>query len=193
MFRSAAALLLLVLLLTVSGCTPVTQADVARLQQQIQAVLELHASEYRYRDLVYFDEERSVLFLKTVDRAVLFAVDIRVRAGIDLSHGVELSVDRFAAHRISVRLPPATILQADSDETSIREYFIREHGKSIGLLEVSEHIERATSRVAAEAVRRGILGDAEAHARRVVSGLLMMAGFREVVFRPSSARRAPAQ
>jgi hypothetical protein len=191
MFRPMSAALLFAVVitavLTVPGCAPVSRGEVVRLQQQIEGLLALHTSEYRYRDLVYFGEERTFLGLRTVDRAVLFAVDIRVRAGTDLQRGVELRVRRSSPHRVAVTLPPATILSVDSDETSIREYFIREQGKRIGLLEVSDQIERAKSAAALEAVRRGILDEAEANARRLIGGLLSMAGFRDIVFLPSTA------
>ena len=189
MFRLRSAILLLAFVLTVPGCAPVTPGELVRLQQQIEGLLELHTYEYRYRDLVYFGEERTFLLVRTVDRAVLFAVDIRVRAGIDLDRGVELRMRRSSPHRVTVSLPPATILHVDSDDTSIREYFIREQGKRIGLLEVSEHIDRAKSEVAAEAMRRGILDEAETNARRLIGGILSMAGFREIVFLPSETGR----
>ena len=186
--RLPATLLGLALLFAGSGCAPVTNAEVVRLERQLESVLELHTYEHVYRDLVYFGEERSFLFIKTVDRAVLFSVDIRVRAGIDLSEGLELEVDRSAADRIAVRMPAPAIMSVDADETTISEYFLREQGARIGLLEISDRLEHAKERIAAEAVGRGILTEAEANARQIIRGLLAMAGFRDVVFVPAGAR-----
>ncbi len=186
--RLPATLLGLALLFAGSGCAPVSNAEVVRLERQLESVLELHTYEHVYRDLVYFGEERSFLFIKTVDRAVLFSVDIRVRAGIDLSEGLELEVDRSAADRIAVRMPAPAIMSVDADETTISEYFLREQGARIGLLEISDRLEHAKERIAAEAVGRGILTEAEANARQIIRGLLAMAGFRDVVFVPAGAR-----
>lgn len=152
------------------------------MEDQLESLLELHTYEHIYRDLVYFGEERSFLFIKTVDRAVLFSIDIRVRAGIDLTKGVTLTADRFDPERIYVRLPPPGILAVDADESSIEEYFIREQGGRIGLLEITDQLDDAKGRVAREAAERGILDQADANARRIVTGFLSMAGFREVVF-----------
>ncbi len=175
-------LLTLALPLLITACAPSRAAQVIRMQEQIESLLELHTYEHIYRDLVYFGEERSFLGIPTVDRALLFSVDIRVRAGMDLAEGVVLTADRTSASRIYVRLPNPEILTVDADESSIREYFIREKGGSVGLLELSGQLEGAKARTAEEAVRRGILEQADANARRIVRGFLNLAGFSEVVF-----------
>ena len=176
------ALLFALVSLLLIGCMPVSQVETVRMEDRIESLLELHTYEHRYRDLVYFGEEKSFLFIKTVDRAVLFSVDIRVTAGLDLSHGVTLTPDRFEQDRIYVRLPAATILSVDADETSIEEYFLREQGGRIGLLELSDQIETAKVRTEEEAIERGILEQADANARSIVRGFLNLAGFSEVVF-----------
>ncbi len=174
--------MLLIGLLVFAGCAPVSRTDMVRLEDLVESLLELHTYEHIYRDLVYFGEERSFLFIKTVDRAVLFSVDIRVRAGLDLSEGVVLTADRTSADRIYVRLPRARVLRVDADESSIEEYFIREQGGRIDLLEISGHLDEAKRRTEAEAIERGILEEADANAREIVRRFLEMAGFGEVVF-----------
>lgn len=184
--RSSPAFLLAVLiavaLLAVTGCAPLSQAETVRLENRIESLLELSTYEHIYRDLVYFGEERSFLFIKTVDRAVLFSIDIRVRAGIDLADGVTVTADRRDPQRIYVRLPDAEVLAVDADESSIEEYFIREQGGRVGLLELTDQIDEAKARVAEEAVERGILERADENARELITGFLRMAGFAEVVF-----------
>lgn len=184
--RSTSAPLLAVLILAslvgVSGCAPVSRSDLVRLEDRIESLLELSTYEHIYRDLVYFGEERSFLFIKTVDRAVLFSVDIRVRAGVDLARGVTVTPDRRDPNRIYVRLPEPEILAVDADESSIEEYFIREQGGRIGLLELTDQLDEAKGRIAREAVERGILDRADENARRLITGFLAMAGFTEVVF-----------
>jgi hypothetical protein len=180
MVRRALPAVLVSLILT--SCMPVTQTELVRMEDQIESLLELHTYEHIYRDLVYFGEERSFLFIKTVDRAVLFSVDIRVRAGLDLSEGITLTADRTSPDRIYVRLPEPIVLSVDADETTIEEYFIREQGGRVGLLELTDQLEAAKERSRDEAIDRGILVQADANARRIVAGFLTMAGFQEVVF-----------
>lgn len=173
--------------LALASCAAPGEQEMVRMEQRIEALLELHTFEHIYRDLVYFGEERSFLFIKTVDRAVLFSVDLRVRAGIDLSDGVTLTPDRSDPSRIYVRLPPAEVLSVDADEQTIEEYFIREQGGRIGLLELSDQLESAKARTREEAIERGILVQADENARRIVRGFLELAGFDEVIFaRPQS-------
>lgn len=184
--RSTSAFLLALLvfssLIGTTGCAPVSQAELVRLENRIESLLELSTYEHIYRDLVYFGEERSFLFVKTVDRAVLFSIDIRVRAGIDLARGVTVTPDRRDPDRIYVRLPRAEVLAVDADESSIEQYFIREQGGRIGLLDLTDQLDEAKIRVTEEAVERGILERADENARRLISGFLSMAGFTEVVF-----------
>ena len=85
----SSALLFASLLLSVAagGCARATRTHSLAVEQQLTSLLELHTYEHIYRDVVYFGEEKSFLFVRTVDRQVLFAVDIRVRAGVDLQEG----------------------------------------------------------------------------------------------------------
>ena len=171
---AAAALLL--------GCGPQTRTELVRVEDQLRHLLELHTCEHVYRNLVYFGDERSFLFLRTVDRSVLFSVRIRVRAGLRLTRGVTLTADRHAADRIYVRLPPAELLSVDADETSIRQYFVRELGGRISLLDVSSQLELAKQRTADDAVARGILRAAEENAKSIIRSFLGLAGYSEVLF-----------
>ncbi|TVQ22808.1 MAG: DUF4230 domain-containing protein [Spirochaetaceae bacterium] len=157
-----------------------------RLEEKIVTLLELNTYEHVYRDLVYFGEERSFLFIRTMERATLFSVDIRVRAGVDLSDGVTLRPDRSSPGRIAVAIPRSKILMVDADESTLREYMIRERGGRIGLLEMSGQLEAVKARTAADAVRRGILTRADANARALVTSLLSMAGFDDVIYDQST-------
>jgi hypothetical protein len=180
--RTALALLTVIFLGCSTSCSPVQDATTIRVEEQVQTLLDLNTYEHIYRDLVYFGEERTFLFLKTMDRAVLFSIDIRVVAGLDLSEGFRITRDRLDAQRVYVQLPPATILSVDADEQSITEYFIRERGGRIGLLELSGQLEAVKQQTADEAIERGILTDAEENARRIITSFLEMAGFAEIEF-----------
>jgi hypothetical protein len=70
-----------------------------------------------------------------------------------------------------VLLPEPELLLVDADESSIREYFLKEFGKSIGRLDYYDEIERGKERVRKEAIGRGILVKAEQNARDAITGL----------------------
>jgi hypothetical protein len=175
---------LLVLVAVLSGCAPDPPFDAIEIRDQLTDLLELHTYEHIYRDVVYFGEEKSFLFVRTVDRRILFSIDIRVRAGVDLQAGIRVTRDQSNPSRVYVQLPATEILSVDADEASIHEYFIREQGGRIGLLELTGQLEEVKSRVASDAVERGILASAESNAKRIVRNFFFLAGFTEVLFAP---------
>jgi len=152
------------------------------LEEQVRSLLQLATYEYVYRDLVYFGEERSFLFLKTVDKAVLFSIDITVRAGVDLSSDFSILRDRWVTDRIYVRLPVAEVFSVDADETSIDEYFIRERGGRIELSDLHQQLAEAKAMVAEDALDRDILTKARENAQVAIERFLGLAGFTDVEF-----------
>jgi hypothetical protein len=187
MSRLPAVLAIVLVPLIFLGCSEEPDVDLPDLERRVSDVLRLHSYEHVYRDIVYFGEERSFLFFKTMDRRLLFSVDIVVQAGIDLEQGIELWRDEDNPQRILVQLPPAEILLVDADEATIDQYFSRDRGGEVGWLEYGAEIEAVKQRVRADAIDRGILGKAEANARGVVENFFELSGFEEVVFRPAEA------
>ena len=181
---TAAAFFIVVLL---SGCAPAIQFDAISIQEQLTDLLELHTHEHIYRDVVYFGEEKSFLGVRTVDRRILFSIDISVRAGIDLKHGFTITRDKDDPQRIYVQLPASEVLSVDADEASIHEYFIREQGGRIGLFEITEQLEDVKARTETDAIERGILDKADANARNIVRNFMSLAGFSQTVFAPPAA------
>jgi len=160
-----------------------TAQDSALLEQKVRTILELPTYEQVYRDIVYVDRERSFLVFRTMQAQVLFSIDIRVQAGFDLAEG--LSVTHGPDRRsVTVRLPEAKILLVDADETTIRQYFLKESGGSLDRLDYYDEIDRIKERIRSDAIDREILGKASANARRLISGLLTAAGYEEVRFAP---------
>jgi hypothetical protein len=177
---------LLIVLSVIGACAPVARFDSVEIEQELSNLLELHTYEHIYRDVVYFGEEKTFLGLRTVDRRILFSIDIRVRAGVDLQSGLRITADKSDRARVYVQLPPAEILSVDADETSIHQYFIREQGGAIGLLELTDQLEEVKTRISEDAVDRGILDAAQDNAERIVMNFLSLAGFTTVVFAPPS-------
>ena len=173
-----------------SACSAAPEpAELERLERKVEDILTLHTYEHRYRSVVYFGEKKRFLFLDTVDRQVLFGIDVLVQAGIDLADGVEVRVGVSGdgtgrpGGSLFVTLPAATILLTDADEGSITEYFQTERGGSVGWLEYSEEIENAKAKAREAALADGILVQAEENARVVVREFFELAGFDSVVVR----------
>lgn len=166
--------------LGLTGCRTESSIATARIESRVRMLAELETAESIYRDIVYFGDARSFLFFPTMDRRLLFAVNLHVRAGVDLSSGFRLEPD--GSGRVNVVLPPARIFGVDTDESSIHQYFVREQGGRIGYLEFSGSIEAVKDRVAADAVQRGLLIRANENARALVQNLLTVAGVNEVHF-----------
>ena len=172
---------ILLLLAALSACTqPRPAVDVDSLSSQVRALLELPTVEHLYREVVYIDENRSFLVFRTGTKRLLFSLELRVQAGIDLQNG--FTVVPVDENTVAVVIPEPTILEVDALEETIRQYIVEERGENITWLEYADEIETAKGRVRADAIRRGILQEADARARRLLRNLFREAGFEEVTF-----------
>ncbi len=174
------AFVLLVSLSLAAGCAVDKQRDIEQISTRIRSILELPTFEHVYRDVVYIDRERSFLIFKTMDTEVLFAINVRIQAGIDLSDG--FAVYRTRKGGITVELPPAKILLADADEESIEQYFLKEIGGSISRLDYYDEINVKKEDLISDAVDRGILDRAAENARLLIGGFLENARGESVTF-----------
>ncbi len=173
-----------IILLLLTGCARQEKTDVVRLETKVRDLLELHTYEHIYRDIVYYGEKRSFLFIKTVDKNILFSIDVSVRAGIDFKEGFQLLREEKNSNVIYVSLPPAKVLLTDADEESIHQYFATESGSEIGLKEISAQLNEIKAEIEKDAVERGILIKAEENAKRVIGNFLELAGFTKIHFIP---------
>ena len=153
-----------------AGCTGNSQREIEEISSQIRSILELPTFEHIYRDVVFLDRERSFLIFKTMDAELLFAINVRIQAGIDLRDG--FSVVRTRRQGLTVQLPPAKILLADADEESIEQYFLKQVGGEISRLEYYDEINFKKEELIADAVARGILRRAGENARLLVQSFL---------------------
>ena len=179
LLRYGRLLLLLSTLLSI-GCSVGRRIELDRVSRQIRAVLDLPAYEHVYREVIYLGMESSFLGIRTQDKRLLFAVDMRVLAGVPLAEGFELMPR--GAGRIDVLLPEARILMIDADEKSIRQFFLLERGGTITHTEYYEEIEAGKEAVRRDALDRGILIKAGDNARELIEDILTGAGYREIRF-----------
>jgi len=179
---SGSAVITFILILSaLTACTP-QKKNAAALEQGLTDLLELRTYEQVYHAVGYLNRQQSVLFFKTIDRELLYAVDIRIQAGIDLRTGVRIIESKLDRGIVTVSLPPARILLSDADETTIRRYFSRGVGGEVSLLEYGDQIAELKLKAERQAVDSGILLRAEENARAIVRSYLQQAGIREVRF-----------
>mgnify|MGYP002875598881 CR=1 FL=1 len=164
----------------------VQEQSLADVRARIERLRVLSTASFRYRDIVYYDQRTRILGLPAGQQEVLFAVEMDVRAGVDLSRGFTVSIDGDR-RRALVTLPQPEVLRVDADEASIRQYLVRERLGRLDWLDVSEEVEAAKERNRGDAVSRGLLDRARTQSERVIRGLLMEAGFPsvEIRFRPT--------
>ncbi len=151
------------------------------METHIREILSLPTYEHIYRDIIYVGEEASFLMFKTVDTKLLFSIDVKVQAGIDLKKGIELVPGKNGT--ITVHLPRAAILLVDADENSIHQYFLKERGKEITRLSYYDEISRQKEQIEKDAIDRNILFKAEENAKKLIKKFLTLAGFKNVVFK----------
>ena len=158
-----------------------------QLESAVREILELPTFEQIYRDIVYVGEQQKVLFITTIDKEVLFAIDIRVQAGIRDAGLIDIEItgkNDDGTRTAEVFLPKSEILLVDADESSIRQYFLKEKGEEISRLEYYDEINRKKDTIVHSAVEAGLIEQADANARLLVRSFLSSAdievtGFRE--------------
>lgn len=178
------------LILAAAGCSGPNKQPIEEVETRIREILSLPTYEHVYRDVVYVGEEAKFLgIIPTKDKRTLFSIDVNVRAGIDFTEGIDVSVGSDGT--AVVKLPPAKILSIDADEQTIHQYFVKDLGGNLSRIQYYEEINRKKEFLEADAVERGILVKAEVNAKLLIRNFLELAGFEQVEFDelPRSAPR----
>lgn len=165
-----------ILILALFSCSKPLEPP--KMEQKIRRLLLLPAYEHIYRDIIYFNEKKSFIIFKLYDKEILFSINIKVQAGVDLNRG--FSLEKTGDKSIHVTLPRAEILLADADENSIEEMFITEFGKEIQRLDYYSEIEAQKDNIINDAIKRGILINAEENTDVMLTNLLKSAGYENV-------------
>ena len=184
---TALTIILIAAFLLVSPArTPPGPAE-GEIATRIRNLRTIAATEYRYRDVIYFGEESRFLGILAGSRRILFSVTISVTAGVDLNNEVDVQFDPGNRRMVYVTLPSPEVIRVDAEERSISQYFVQDRLGRIDWLSVSDEVEAAKERNRRDAVERGILSQAEVQARAAVERLLQAGGFStvHVRFRPA--------
>ncbi len=174
MKKPAPVLFILFLVFTAGSCSPGTRTlSQSVIVSQIQTVLEVPVTEYVYREILYIGKEARFLGIKHMDKRLLFSVNVVLKAGFDLTKGVEV---RKTPGGIHVLLPEPEILETDVDENSIHQFFVKEWGGKITRLDYYDELNKKKAGIEQDAVHRGILVQARENGERMISGLLESLG-----------------
>lgn len=187
--RNLLSLLLLLSILPAGGLAGCGSASTPRLPSEeqigrrINSVLELPTYEYVYRDVIYIADQASFLGIRHRDTQLLFAVDVRIQAGINLQRGI--SVKQDSSGDVDISLPAPEILMVDADESTIHQYFKKEFGGEINRLDYYDEIAAGKQRIIKDAVERGILDRAGQNAESLIHSVLasVAPGEIRVIFR----------
>lgn len=182
------SLLILIMLIVAAllGCSKAEPRTADSLELSIRNILEMPTCEQIYRDIIYIGEEQKVLFIKTIDKRLLFSIDIKIQAGIKQTDEIRISLegDRDNGKTgVIVTMPKAEILLVDADEKSIEQYFIKEWGGDISRLEYYDEIKRKKEELIKEAQSGGLLDRAETNAEKLIRNFLILADVEVIEFR----------
>ncbi len=176
-------------LMLVLSCDRPDPRTADSLELSIRNILEMPTCEQIYRDIVYIGEQQKVLFIKTIDKRLLFSIDIRIQAGIQETDKIRISLagaDKNGRARAIVTMPKAVVLYADADEKTIEQYFIKEWGGEIARLDYYDEINRKKEEIIAAAQSSGLIEKAEANAEKLIRNFLLLAGIEVIEFRKAA-------
>jgi hypothetical protein len=197
--RPVLASLLAGLFLLASGCSR-PPPDLTALGEKCRSILELQSCEFIYHDIIYQGKTEKLLgLLVTRDTRLLFSVDIRVSAGIDLQNGPDIVLENLPAPAdglpgLVIQLPAARILDSDADENTIHQYFLHEYGLDgggkVNWLDFQDEIAQAKKRAETDALKRGLLDTAWDNAAASLGSFFRLAGFGEVKVKKAPTAQA---
>ncbi len=165
----------------IGGCSKPELPTQDEVESRIRDILSIPTFQHVYRDVIYVGEEARFLGILTKDKKALFAIDVIVQAGIDLSEGIDI---RFLdSDSAVVTMPSATILSIDADENTIHQYFVRERGGSLSTLQYYDEINKKKELLEEDAISRGILYKAETNAVQLIRNFLELTGYEDIEFR----------
>lgn len=161
----------------------------ATVRNRVQEIHQLVTTRYQYRDVVYFDEQTRLLGIPAGSQQVLFAVDIIVTVGIDLSKGLEVRTGNRRSREVFLTVPEPSVLRVEAIESTIDQYFARHGLRRLDWREIADEVERAKERNGRDAVERGAVARSRSHGEFVLRSILTAAGYDQIHirFRPAQS------
>lgn len=140
---------------------------------QIEEIKELITARQIYREIIYSKETKDILWIPILNKEFLISLDYNITAGIDISKGYKIT----KAHReVTITLPRAEILSIDADDTSIKQYFIKERFSKLQRDDYFIMIQESKKKILEGESIKTLLAESENNAKDILTTLLQISG-----------------
>lgn len=138
---------------------------------KIEQLQQLVTAKQIYREVIYSKETKDFLWIPLKNKEFLFALDYIITAGIDISKGFKVE-DRDGYKLIT--LPRAEIFSIDADDTSIKEYFIKQRFSKLNRDDYFQLIKESKLSILSGNSINTLLIESEVNAKTLLKSLLQV-------------------
>lgn len=138
---------------------------------KIEQLQQLVTAKQIYREVIYSKETKDFLWIPLKNKEFLFALDYIITAGIDISKGFKVE-DRDGYKLIT--LPKAEIFSIDADDTSIKEYFIKQRFSKLNRDDYFQLIKESKLSILSGDSINTLLIESEVNAKTLLKSLLQV-------------------
>jgi hypothetical protein len=142
------------------------------IEDRVQRMEQLVTARQTYREVIYTEKK-----LLLADKRVLFSLIFNVEAGVRLEN---CRVVKQPGGGVIVYLPPVEILSIDADESSIKQYFVKEQLTPVRFSDFSTVVNEEKEQILIEARASGLENRAEANAVNGITAIFRMAQIENV-------------
>ncbi len=175
--------LILAVLLVISRVEnpPQKRYDTTTVLNKIVQVKELATIRYNYSGVIGFEDSYKILNVKVplTDKFFLLKYNGYVKAGVDFGN-IKAEVYKETVH---VSMPKAKVLDTVIDENSVKVY--NESYNSFNPIKIADYNSALTKEkrtMQEDAVKQGILREAQNQSQLLIKSLLEEMGFKEIRF-----------
>lgn len=159
-------------ILTVLGLKSYGQKNEQKiLLNQIEQLQQLVTAKQIYREVIYSKETNDFLWIPLKNKEFLIALDYTITAGIDISKGFKIE-DRDGYKLIT--LPKAEVISIDADDTSIKEYFIKQRFSKLNRDDYFQLIKESKISILSGDSITNLLKESEINAKNLLKSLLQI-------------------
>lgn len=154
-----------------------------QILNKIEQLQQLVTAKQIYREVIYSKESKDFLWIPLANKEFLFALDYTLTAGIDISKGYKTEKkDEY----FIITLPKAQIFSIDADDTTIKEYFVKQRFTKLNRDDYFKLIKESKESILLGDSVKILLEESEINARILLQSLLQITGIRvEVEFSDS--------
>lgn len=153
---------------------------------QIEKIEDLITAKQIYREILYSKETKDFLWIPLSNKEFLISINYIVIAGIDISKGYNVNIKNDVT---TITLPHSQILSIDADDSSIKEYFIKERFSDLYRDDYFSMIKDSKEKILKSESIKILLGESEKSAQNILETLLRLSGIEvKIVFSDSIIR-----